>query len=218
LPSATTDFHDWMEYYNMPLQNCAIAAMQLPESPHLEQRVFIVLLRHKRDPSQPVWNKFEVVNIGMYHLSEVPHVEICSYDQSCAGGRIQLGASLFGVVRSVFLVCLGEDGQIPHTVNVRELSIDHEMARARPLREDWWLLLREYINTGAKMRFCCGKIPTPGFEDICCCGGWVHDTEKRVNWRLLIVTASLHAHYRRRFRSSALCSSIRADHPCTAHS
>jgi hypothetical protein len=69
-----------MEYYNMPLQNCAIAAMQLPESPHLEQRVFIVLLRHKRDPSQPVWNKFEVVNIGMYHLSEVPHVEICSYD------------------------------------------------------------------------------------------------------------------------------------------
>ncbi|KAJ7019893.1 hypothetical protein C8F04DRAFT_325618 [Mycena alexandri] len=159
LPSATTDFHDWMEYYNMPLQNCAIAAMQLPKSPHLEQRVFIVLLRHKRDLSQPVWNKFEVVNIGMYHLNEVPHLEICSYEQSCARGKIQLGASFFGVIRSVFLVCLEKNGQTPNIVNVRELPIDHEMASARPLREDWWLLLREYINTGAKMRFCCGKDP-----------------------------------------------------------
>jgi hypothetical protein len=61
---------------------------------------------------------------------------------------------------------------------MRHFAIDHETARAR-IGE----LLREYINTGTKMRFCCGKIPIPNCEDICCChgGGWVHDAEKRVS-------------------------------------
>jgi hypothetical protein len=56
-------------------------------------------------------------------------------------------------------------------------SISKDIAEARVLRDDWWILLREYISRGEKMRFCCGKVDVDG---VCCCGGWMHDEDQKV--------------------------------------
>ncbi|KAF8169003.1 hypothetical protein K438DRAFT_242583 [Mycena galopus ATCC 62051] len=185
LQSAMAEFHAWVAYYNMPLQNCAIAAMELPERPHLEKHaVLCIRMWHKRDSSLPLWDKFEVMTIGREGLGDLPReaplpIQPAQYERACEKGRIELGRDFYGVVRYVFLVHFGKDKRIIHTAKMRHFAISHEIARTRSLRADWWVLLREYINNGTKMRFCCGKIPIPHCEDICCCGGWVHDAEKR---------------------------------------
>lgn len=181
------DFHEWVAYYNMPLQNCAIAAMELPQRPHMEEdAIFCIRMRHKRDPTLPVWDKFEVMNISREPVEDIRHragaelpLNATLYAQACAKGRVEMGTNFYGVIRYAFLVHF-DDRRVIHASKLRHFAITKETARAQSLRDDWWVLLREYISTGTKMRFCCGQVKLPGFEDICCCGGWVHDPEQRV--------------------------------------
>ncbi|KAF8899726.1 hypothetical protein CPB85DRAFT_1256931 [Mucidula mucida] len=48
-------------------------------------------------------------------------------------------------------------------------------AQASLVRQDWFKLLREYVDTGSKMSFCCGKLEELG---RCCCGGWTRDKKR----------------------------------------
>ncbi|ESK80998.1 cre-set-18 protein, partial [Moniliophthora roreri MCA 2997] len=48
IPNALEDLWAWIEFYDAPLKNCAIASCFLKENPHEERRtVLFVLLRHK---------------------------------------------------------------------------------------------------------------------------------------------------------------------------
>ena len=63
---------------------------------------------------------------------------------------------------------------------IKYFSISNYVASARVITGPWWPPLRNILENGKKMKFCCGKIEGGG----CCCGGWVHeDTMKGDVWR-----------------------------------
>ncbi|KAJ7150682.1 hypothetical protein C8R46DRAFT_1305323 [Mycena filopes] len=185
LPTPMQDFHEWVAYYNAPLQNCAVAIMELPQRPHLERLTVLALcLRHKRKPNLPVWDKFEVTSITRMDAAFLaahmnPGLDASHYAKVCEKGKIELGDSYYGMGRYSFSVQFNEGWKEQPTEKLNHFAISKETARAQSLRADPWVLLREYINVGAKMKFCCGRLRIPGMDDICCCGGWVHDEEKR---------------------------------------
>ncbi|KAJ7440560.1 hypothetical protein B0H11DRAFT_2352637 [Mycena galericulata] len=179
---AMPDFHAWLGYYDTPLKNCAIASMRLTEDPHRERKpIFHVQLLHKGSSTLPVWDRFEVMGIQLRTPAEMPPDSMfrpemrAEYEQSCARGRVEMGNRFYGVVRLDFFVMFSPTAL---TEEMKYFSIDIATARARIVRQDWWMLLREYVAVGAKMKFCCGQFSGPGLDDICCCGGWVHDAER----------------------------------------
>ncbi|KAJ6516547.1 hypothetical protein C8R47DRAFT_1312987 [Mycena vitilis] len=185
LSTPIQDFHAWVTYYNMPLQNCTIAMMDLPQRPHLERLTVLALcLRHKRDPSLPVWDRFEVASITRMEAAVLaaknPSLGLDPgfYAKICEKGKIEMGSNFYGMGRYYFAVAFTEQ-KIIEFEYVRHFAISREVARAQSLHDKPWLLLREYISIGAKVRFCCGKLRNLGLDDVCCCGGWVHDAEKR---------------------------------------
>ncbi|KAF8899701.1 hypothetical protein CPB85DRAFT_185002 [Mucidula mucida] len=48
------------------------------------------------------------------------------------------------------------------------------------VRQHWFMLFREYVDTGSKMNICCGRLE--GF-DRCCCEGWTHDKRRVDDFR-----------------------------------
>lgn len=183
IESAMPDLHAWMKYYDTPLKNCAIAAMRLPKNPHMERKEILhIQLHHKGDPTLPVHARFDIMQIGRRELAELPalsalHATVARYPENCERGKVELGDRFYGVVRIGFAVLFGPD-YATVTEEMKVFSIDKATARAKIVRQDWWMLLKEYVELGAKMKFCCGRLP--GMDDICCCGGWVHDAEKLV--------------------------------------
>jgi hypothetical protein len=132
--------------------------MQLHRHAHKEiDAVMCIRMRHKRDSSLPIWNKFEVMTIGLEALDDLaPGARLPTqpefYAQVCAKGRIELGDEFYRVMKYVFLVKFGEDRRIIHTTKMRRFPISQEMSRARSLRQDRWLLLRECMSG---RRSCC---------------------------------------------------------------
>ncbi|KAJ7890130.1 hypothetical protein B0H14DRAFT_2690686 [Mycena olivaceomarginata] len=182
IPSALPDLVAWIKYYEAPLKNCAVAAMRLPENPHMERKAILCLILCYRDDTMlPVHQRFRVEEIGRRELDEMrafPELQR-STPQFCARGEVEFGDNFYGCVRVGLHVAYGPHLYAPTAVvqQMIHFSIDKDLARANIVRQEWWLLLREYIKLGARMRFCCGRVP--GMEDVCCCGGWVHDEEKR---------------------------------------
>jgi hypothetical protein len=167
--------------------------MRLPENPHMERKAILCLiLCYRDDTTLPVHQRFRVEEIGRRELDEMrafPELQSAMtsktvYPQFCARGEVEFGDNFYGCVRVGLHVAYGPHLYAPTAVvqQMIHFSIDKDLARANIVRQEWWLLLREYIKLGARMRFCCGRVP--GMEDVCCCGGWVHDEEKRVRFRL----------------------------------
>ncbi|KAJ7692461.1 hypothetical protein B0H17DRAFT_541237 [Mycena rosella] len=171
-----------MSHYDTPLKNCAIAAMHLPENPHMErQEILYLQLHHKGDSTLPIHDRFWVLAVGRRSRAElVPGSALCAmnagYPEACERGKIELGDSFYGVVRIGFSILFGPQ---PSAVaeRMKHFSIDKTTARATIVRQDWWTLFRGYVELGAKIRFCCGRVQ--GLDGLCCSGGWVHDAENR---------------------------------------
>ncbi|KAJ7723506.1 hypothetical protein DFH07DRAFT_946516 [Mycena maculata] len=178
---AMQDFEDWKEYYEAPLKNCAIAAMRLPENPHMKRKAVLrIELHHEGDSTLPVHHRFTVRQIDRRELWEMgPGSNLRSdaqYIQNCERGKLEFGKNFYGVVRIGFYVLFDPLDSPAKTEEMKSFSIDRATSRSSIVRQDWWILFREYVTLGAKMRFCCGRLE--GLEDICCCGGLVHDAEK----------------------------------------
>ncbi|KAJ6608644.1 hypothetical protein B0H10DRAFT_1815351 [Mycena sp. CBHHK59/15] len=187
IPSAVADLQAWMTYYDTPLRNCAIACMRLPDpdSTHMERKaMFYLQLYHKGDPSLPVWDRFRVLSVGRRDLDDLVPLSTLrhsqgSYSKACERGKIELGSRFYGVIQIGISALFGPEHSPAVAERLKQFSIDKVTAHAKIVRQDWWILFREYVAVGAKTKFCCGKIP--GMDDVCCCGGWVHDAEKRVS-------------------------------------
>ncbi|KAJ6613764.1 hypothetical protein B0H10DRAFT_2222003 [Mycena sp. CBHHK59/15] len=181
-----SDICAWTAYYDTPLKNCAVAAMELTKTPHMERIALLYLqIRHKGDPRLPVADRFEIMSIGRESVSAFPlrdQSPLCiqpeSYAQSCERGKLEMGDDFYGVVRYGLTVVFGpEEKPYAATHKWKHFSIDKTTAQAPSTRPDYWTLFREYVKAGAKMKFCCGKVAESA--GICCCGGWVHDEEKQ---------------------------------------
>ncbi|KAJ7175129.1 hypothetical protein C8R43DRAFT_976018 [Mycena crocata] len=182
LTSLVDDVYAWMDYYDTPLKNCAIAAMRLPENPHMERKALLFLqIQYEEDHADlPAHRKFSIISVGRPYMNDLPLQSVlrktaAQYSQMCDRGRIELGDRFYGVGRVGIDVCVGGTSVV--TERLKHFSIDTETAPANIVRQDWWVLFREYVALGARIKFCCGKMG--GVDDICCCGGWVHDDEKR---------------------------------------
>ncbi|KAJ7121601.1 hypothetical protein C8R44DRAFT_786537 [Mycena epipterygia] len=182
IESAMPDLHAWMKYYDTPIKNCAIAALRLPENPHMERtEMLYIQLHHKGDSTLPVHDRFFVMAVGRRSLAELPPLSALRgtgtrYAENCERAKVELGDRFYGVGRVGFSVLFGANSNAV-SEKLKHFPIDKISARANIVRQDWWMLFREYVEVGAKMKFCCGRLP--GMDDICCCGGWVHDAEKR---------------------------------------
>ncbi|KAK6988120.1 hypothetical protein R3P38DRAFT_3098341 [Favolaschia claudopus] len=185
IESAFPDFSAWVKYYSVPLTNCAIAAMRLSDHPHAERTLFLCAqIHHTGDLTLPIPKRFIVRAIGLRQFEEISplsalHVAGKRYPEFIARGKIELGDSFYGCVRVAIMAGYGSNPEVPNMIaeEMKHISIDKQLARARLVREDWWMLFREYVALGARVRFCCGRLP--GADDVCCCGGWIHDEEKR---------------------------------------
>ncbi|KAJ7268450.1 hypothetical protein C8J57DRAFT_1509634 [Mycena rebaudengoi] len=93
-------------------------------------------------------------------------------------GKVELGTDFYGVMSYRLPVFFEPEVRpIAMTEKGKHFSIDSETARVAITRPDYWTLFRDYVSAGAKTRFCCGN--GGDTHGACCCGGWVHDAEKR---------------------------------------
>ncbi|KAJ6571265.1 hypothetical protein B0H19DRAFT_1255254 [Mycena capillaripes] len=183
IASAIPDLTAWVRYYDTPLKT--LAAMRLPENPHMERKaILFVHLHHTGDLTVPIHQRFAVMSVSRRESGDISPLSplrpaLARYPEVCERGKIELGEDFYGCVRFALTVTFGGECEAPKTITERmvQFSIDKETARANIVRQDWWILFREYVELGAKIKFCCGRLP--GVEDLCCCGGWVHDAEKR---------------------------------------
>ncbi|KAJ7584121.1 hypothetical protein C8J56DRAFT_197941 [Mycena floridula] len=183
------DVFAWIEYYDAPLKNCAIAAFELRDRPelHAEQHSMLsILLSHKNDLSLPIQHRFNVLEIARNHLhpetSAIDHQLLAGREKCIKMGKIEMGDQYHGT-GGYFIRFFEGASDTPQFHSLREpkyFSFDKDTAAARVIPEQFWILLRQYFDQGAKMKFCCGKLDIDG---ICCCGGWVHDEEKQKLYR-----------------------------------
>ncbi|KAK7046372.1 hypothetical protein R3P38DRAFT_3307753 [Favolaschia claudopus] len=182
MESAYADLTAWIQYYDAPLRNCALACMRLPENPHMERDAFFcVALHHTGDLTLPIHNRFVVLEISRRGRDEIRlrpklSASVSLQPKACNCGKAEFGKSFYGCILMHIASFFGPDMNAL-SERVMHFHIDKTLAKANIARQDWSVLLREYVELGAKMHFKCGKVP--GAEDICCCGGWVHEEEKR---------------------------------------
>ncbi|KAF7288923.1 hypothetical protein MIND_01408500 [Mycena indigotica] len=193
IESGYADFMEWIRFYSDSLKNAFVGALGLQTAPHREREyVLDVWLCHKgvavtQGPGRlPVSKRFDVLGVSLKEPRELTILRedsndfTESYPDACVQGRIELGDEYYGTGRISYMARFvpGLSFSAGHVATKQKVfAFSKEVAGAARTRDDWWILFREYVAVGAKMKFCCGRIP--GFEDVCCCGGWVHDEEKK---------------------------------------
>lgn len=172
----------WMRYYDVPLKNCAIASYEFDKRPNdnlWEHTMLNVIIKHKNDTSLPIQHRFHVVNISREPMPMTNERLRPARENYAKMGRVEMGDQYH--CTTAFALFLQGKMDLAHDSPFQQIkffSVDKATAAARVTRDDWWILLREYVARGAKMKFCCGKLDIDG---ICCCGGWVHDEQQRVS-------------------------------------
>ncbi|KAJ7584145.1 hypothetical protein C8J56DRAFT_1054679 [Mycena floridula] len=158
IPSCMDDFYAWMEFYDAPLKNCAVAAFELRDNrdAHLDRDSMLsIVIEHKNDMNLPTYSA--LIRCYSHHsdATSTTASDLCS-------GNIYFDFS----------------GQSPALLSpvIKYLSFDKSVPAVRMIPNDCEVLFRAYVNRGEMMKFCCGKMDIDG---ICCCGGWIHDEENQ---------------------------------------
>ncbi|VDC03162.1 unnamed protein product [Peniophora sp. CBMAI 1063] len=187
---AWCEFAQWREYHHDSLTNAALAHYMMDGPGSEEEYLLNVILLYKNDPSLPVERKFVMGGCQFVHKSIVPDgsvpapthrmtkeiFEIREHNarqlkaRSGATGVIRMGAYVL-IVKFAPLNQREPDGWKPFYRHFQfenehfseDVRVNEEKLPAQ--------ILEEIFLTGAKQRFCCGKIP--GLP-TCCCGGWTH--------------------------------------------
>ncbi|KAH6916108.1 hypothetical protein BKA70DRAFT_479272 [Coprinopsis sp. MPI-PUGE-AT-0042] len=179
-----TDYIQWIEYYATPIKNCVVAAFNLPQFPHQERDSALgIVITHKGDSTLPLEHRFNVKSISRFNRGDTDDplttsfvlepLDSDEFKTNIQRGKAELGREYYGT--AMFMVI----GQFPGSEMVslpyvKIFSIDKTVASARVVSGPWWTPLRQIMESGGKMRFCCSKL---GTGRDCCCGGWVHHVE-----------------------------------------
>ncbi|THU83659.1 hypothetical protein K435DRAFT_822915 [Dendrothele bispora CBS 962.96] len=157
LSQPLSDFHGWIDYYDTVLKNCATISSRF------------TFVTHTTWNYLPVHQRFVVEKIDAMR------------EANAERGRIEFGNDYYGT-RTYNVIATFKPGNfLGTTFCPKQFAIDKRTAKVGVVREDWWILFREYVSAGQKMKFCCGKLNIPGVtDDLCCCGGWTHDQGKKV--------------------------------------
>ena len=188
-PKAWADLTGFLEYHQDSFVNATLNAYlsQIPEEmfPDVAADNYTTFsLWYRNDPDLPVGKKFELRN-SAYSSSvypQEPPVVLKSaaegYDAAVELGKRQFGDSYQGTGTYVLHILFGAEdrtfrpGQtIPFFLS-KHFSIEDRQAVADVACRDPFQQLKENVDEGKKIRFCCGVVP--GLSQ-CCCGGWTHD-------------------------------------------
>lgn len=152
-------------------------------------------MTHQKGPLVPIKHRFNLVTVCIESQDELntPYhsaiSDLLRSSQRAAhreAGKIELGNEFSGIGHYLLVAAFETPTHGLHqpaaTMIPKTFSIDKRHARARGFPQ-WWLLLRSYVEKGQRIKFCCGRIGNvPGVtDDVCCCGGWVHDEEAKVS-------------------------------------
>ncbi|KAF7293900.1 hypothetical protein HMN09_01186100 [Mycena chlorophos] len=190
------DLMQWIEYYEAPLKNALVVALGLREQPAASSKerelMLDVRLHHKGTAANlgglPAKHRFEIISIGLANHREAPEFFLGSYlgyEAARERGKIEQGRQFYGIGRMGFTAHYGDLSLGVTASYIKMFAIDKDTARAKPTTDQWWTLFRQYVEAGAKMRFCCGRVP--GVEGVCCCGGWTHDEEKKKAFKAAVI-------------------------------
>ena len=140
---------------------------------------FHVLLQYLNDPNLPVERQFKLVH-GWLPSTDDPSVSDV-YEPALverAGmeriGKTHLGNTYWGTGAYVLEVRFGRDST-KTVIYWKNFHIDQVVSRATPACRNPASQLRENLQEGKKVSFCCGKLMVMGLS-VCCCGGWTHES------------------------------------------
>ncbi|KAJ7644639.1 hypothetical protein FB45DRAFT_999614 [Roridomyces roridus] len=143
IASAAPDIYAWMKYYDTPLKNCAVAALNPRVEPHSERTDCLYLqIRHTGDTTVPISQRFIVESVGRESVSKFQRTSMAApagyYDQACNMGRIEMGSDFYGVARYALTVVFGPENAPNGAKHMwKHFSINKSTARAARTRLDW---------------------------------------------------------------------------------
>jgi len=158
-----------------------VAALNLPHFPHQERdSVLAVHLTHKRDVTLPLRHRFIIEAISRYNRGDgglataelVRKLDSAEVKNAIEFGKKEMGNDYYGTAMIVVTAVFSMSPLVSLPV-FKCFAISKSVASARVISGPWWPPLRDILENGKKMKFCCGKIEGVG----CCCGGWVHDSD-----------------------------------------
>ena len=170
------------------MKNCMIAALNLPHFPHQERdSALAVHITHKRDATLPLQHRFIIDSISRHNRGEdgfasvelVRRLDSEDTKKTIEFGKKEMGRHYYGTLMFMVIADFSQSPTLAIPI-IKYFSIDKSVASARVIQGPWWPPLRDILENGKKMKFCCGK----GEGGGCCCGGWVHaDAMKGDAWR-----------------------------------
>ena len=167
-----------------------IAALNLPHFPHQERdSILAVHLTHKGDISLPLQHRFTIEAISRYNRGDdqlasaelVKKLDSAEMKNTIEFGKKEMGSEYYGTAMIVTSAVFSQTPLVALPV-FKCFAITKTVAKARVITGPWWPPLRDILENGKKMKFCCGKIEGVG----CCCGGWVHKSDNGMKgnvWR-----------------------------------
>ncbi|KAH9846380.1 hypothetical protein C2E23DRAFT_890947 [Lenzites betulinus] len=181
-PRAWPDLTAFVEYHHATLVNCALA-LYLQAKPReadpTASHVVQFRLRYRADPVLAPHMQFEPVALDLLHRRQADVLERCLRECECAisaerfdlGSRYATtGAYLILVEYPHLAVDAGMDA--PTVALWKHFGVDDRRWKTQPKEQSPWVVFKETVDGGKKMRFCCGE-----FADlmvVCSCGGWSH--------------------------------------------
>ncbi|TFK84042.1 hypothetical protein K466DRAFT_602339 [Polyporus arcularius HHB13444] len=172
-PNAWPDLAAWVRFHDNSLMNAALScyvALIATQGNVSTTHFLAVHMLYKDDPAVPPERRFELVTADFVHKDAPQMGPLYSY---MAPAREQIMSGFWGtgsyIILAHFRPLDDPTGAIPFYKHfgISEYHASATLACRPPLEQ-----LKENLELGAKMRFCCTKSFKGG--DKCCCGGWTH--------------------------------------------
>ena len=181
-PKAWPDLAEWVRFHHNSLMNAALACcLNLKDSePDVSATHFLVIeLLYRNGAAIPAERKFELVGANFVHNDDPqlgplyeyisasrPNAVMCSKREY---GRTYWGTGAY-MILAHFRPLDDPTGVVPF---YKHFGIDDYHSKAKPACRNPLDQLKENVELGKKMRFCCSGRPQG--DDECCCGGWTHE-------------------------------------------
>ncbi|RPD60493.1 hypothetical protein L226DRAFT_612065 [Lentinus tigrinus ALCF2SS1-7] len=188
-PNAWPDLAEWARFHHNAIMNATLACciMNKDARPNVSStHVLLLDVEYRNDPTIPVERKFDLITAEFLHKDDPQMVTLyplvgASRDNAVLASKRECGASYWGTGSYLILTHFRLGDPQPGMEIVpyyKHFGIDkHYVMNAMLACRNPLFQLKENMELGRKMCFCCSGRPEGALE--CCCGGWTH--EKRTD-------------------------------------
>lgn len=172
---------EWVRFHHNTLMNATLACYIEQKGTDLdvsENSIFTMIIQYRNDPRVPIERKFELRGSMMIrsdpNSNEVDlwiKLVAASHPQAVTMSKRGCGADYWATGAYLLMVRFNPEKKDEMLPFYKHFAIDRLYQNARLACRDLAHQLKENLEYGQKMDFCCGRIE--GLSD-CCCGGWTH--------------------------------------------